>query len=465
MFQMPAKIIGLIAVCALCSPGQEPSRTEESPARGGPVPVYRVTVVEHAIDAVNYQYRSLPTKVDFRGTVLLPDARGEATVQSRRGRTEIEAKFENLKAPTRFGQEYLTYVLWALSPEGAPHNLGEVLPNASDRAKLHVTTDQQAFAMIVTAEPYSTVQQPSQVVAMENRVRPDTVGKIQPIHPRPELMRSGDYTWQVQVQPQADTNGQKVSMSRYEAVVEVYQAQNAIAMAQAANAETYAPDAFAAAQRALGEAQRLEAKKADSKLIVQNARAASQSAEDARTIAEKRKQGDQLATAERQKSQAEADARRAREEAQAARAEADRAAHEPSGGAAPAFSNVAHREASEPEWRAQLIERANGSFLAQDTPRGLVITLPDNAFDGINLLGNVSQRFAPLGSTIASEPGLRVNIQAYTDPSGSELQSWERAQAVRNILVSSGVAANQVSVRGMGAQSNRRVELVITSER
>src|SRR5579872_778032 len=298
-----------IAFCASFSFGQDAPATQDHSTRNAPVPVYRVTVVAHGIDAVNYQYRSLPTKVDFQGTVLLPNAKGEATVQSRRGHTEIEAKFENLIAPTRYGQEYLTYVLWALSPEGAPHNLGEVLPNASDRAKLHVTTDQQAFAMIVTAEPYSTVQQPSQVVALENRVRPDTVGKIQPIHPKPELMRSGDYTWQVQAQPQAAASGPKVSMSRYEAIVEVYQAQNAIAMAQAANAETYAPDAFAAAQRALGEAQRLEAKKADSKLVVQNAREASQSAEDARTIAERRKQADQLATAERQKSQAEADAR------------------------------------------------------------------------------------------------------------------------------------------------------------
>src|SRR5579872_4925032 len=229
MFRTSPKIIGLIAGCAMCIFGQESPRSQDDSPRGGPVPVYRVTVVEHAIDAVNYQYRSLPTKVDFQGTVLLPSAKGEATVQSRRGHTEIEAKFENLIAPTRYGQEYLTYVLWAISPEGAPHNLGEVLPNGSDRAKLRVTTDLQAFAMIVTAEPYSTVQQPSQVVTLENHVRPDTVGKIQPIEPKPELMRRGDYTWQVQAQPQAAASGPKVSMSRYEAIVEVYQAQNAIA--------------------------------------------------------------------------------------------------------------------------------------------------------------------------------------------------------------------------------------------
>jgi hypothetical protein len=425
--------------------GQEAPRTQDRSTTNAPVPVYRVTVVAHGIDAVNYQYGSLPTKIDFQGTVLLPNAKGEATVQSKRARTEIDAKFENLVAPTRFGREYLTYVLWAISPEGAPHNLGEVLPNASDHAKLRVTTDLQAFAMMVTAEPYSTVQQPSQVVTLENKVRPDTVGKIQPIQPNPALMRRGDYTWQIQEQAEPVSNAPKVSMGRYEALVELYQAQSAVAVAQAAGAETSASDALAAARRALSEAQRLEATKADSKLVIQNAREAAQSAEDARVIADRRKQEDQLA-------KAEADARQARAEAEAAR----------SGGVAAPSPNGANREASEPDWRSELIQRLNGSFAAQDTSRGLLIIVPDSAFDGVNLLTAISPRFAPIAAAMASRSDFHAKVQSYTDRPGGEFQAMERSQAVRNALVTQGAAPGQVSIEALGSPSTSRVELVLS---
>ncbi len=129
--------------------------------------------------------------------MLLAKAKGDAIVQSKQGRTEISARFENLSDPGRFGREYLTYVLWALTPDGRPHNLGEIVPGSGDKARLHVTTDYQAFALIVTAEPYSAVRQPSDVVVLENQVRPDTVGKIEEVDAKYELLPRGDYAWQV----------------------------------------------------------------------------------------------------------------------------------------------------------------------------------------------------------------------------------------------------------------------------
>src|SRR5580704_18740076 len=161
------------------------------------VPIYQVTVVERTVKAINYKYRSEPTMIDFRGTVLLPKAKGKALVQSKQGRTDIEVRFENLTEPQRFGVEYLTYVLWALTPDGRPHNIGEVVPGTSDKAKLRVTTDMQAFAMIVTAEPYSAVRQPSNVVVLENVVRPDTVGKIEHVDAKVELLPRGLYSYHV----------------------------------------------------------------------------------------------------------------------------------------------------------------------------------------------------------------------------------------------------------------------------
>ncbi len=128
-------------------------RTETPP---GQVPIYKVTVVARTTKAINYRHRSGATKVDFRGTALMPQARGEAKVDSKQGRIEIDAKFDRLAPATQFGPEYLTYVLWAVTPEGRATNLGEVLLKG-DGSKLDVTTDLQAFGLIVTAEPYFAV--------------------------------------------------------------------------------------------------------------------------------------------------------------------------------------------------------------------------------------------------------------------------------------------------------------------
>ena len=193
----PVVIPIFLISCALPVICQQPQ--QQTDQKSGPAPIYRVTVVERTVKAVNYQYRSDPTLIDFRGTVLLPKAKGEAIVQSKQGRTEIEAKFDSLLEPSRFGREYLTYVLWALTPDGRPHNLGEVIAGTSDKSKLGVTTDMQAFAMIVTAEPHSAVRQPSDVVVLENQVRPDTVGKIEQVEAKYELMPRGLYSWEAPV--------------------------------------------------------------------------------------------------------------------------------------------------------------------------------------------------------------------------------------------------------------------------
>jgi len=191
---------------------QAEQQTFGQPAEQKSVPIYSVNVIERTVKAVNYQYRSGPTMIDFRGTVLLPEAKGDAIVESRQGRTEIEAHLNHLLPPQRFGREYLTYVLWSISPEGRPHNLGEVVPGGSGKASVRVTTDLQAFAMIVTAEPYSAVRQPSDVVVLENQLRPDTAGSTVTVNAKYELLPRGQYTWNVNSSLSAEiANSPKVS--------------------------------------------------------------------------------------------------------------------------------------------------------------------------------------------------------------------------------------------------------------
>src|SRR5579883_958876 len=221
-------------------------------------PIYQVTVVERTVKAVNYQYRTGPTRIDFRGTVLMPMAKGDAVVESKSGRTAIEAHLSHVGPSQRYGPEYLTYVLWAITPEGHAKNLGEVVTDPSDRARLTVTTDLQAFGLIVTAEPYAAVRQPSDVVVIENEIRPDTIGNVEPIQAKTELLPRGHYTYNVPANPSAaEGSGPRVSMRQYEQMVELYQAQNAVQIARAAGAAQYAGDTLQRAEGLLTEAQNL----------------------------------------------------------------------------------------------------------------------------------------------------------------------------------------------------------------
>ena len=169
-----------LAASQIPNPTSQSARSEDS-IHHGPEPIYRVEVVQRSVEAVNYGHRTAATRVDLKGTVLAPEAHGEAKVESKRGAVEIEAKVEHLSPPTRFGNEYLTYVLWAITPEGRPTNLGELVLGPDNNGKLKVSSELQAFALIVTAEPYFAVTQPSDVVVMENLVRPDTVGKVEEV--------------------------------------------------------------------------------------------------------------------------------------------------------------------------------------------------------------------------------------------------------------------------------------------
>lgn len=196
-------------------------------------PIYRVTVVQRSTPAINYNHRSEPTKIDFKGTPLLPEAHGVATVENRRGATMVDARFNDMPPPSRFGSQYLTYVVWSISPEGRAQAIGELILNGSEKGHLVASTPMQAFALIVTAEPYYSVTQPSDAVVMENAIRPETVGDVRPVNATYELLPRKEYTYNVDAQP-AVPMGPGVSAQEYEAIVASYQAKNALQIAIAA---------------------------------------------------------------------------------------------------------------------------------------------------------------------------------------------------------------------------------------
>src|SRR5258705_67717 len=274
---------GLVASAALAQTRPGPGPQSSTPAQDGPVPVFRVTVVGHTTPAINYRPRKGDTKVDFKGTALLPFALGEAEVGGKKGYIDIEAKFDKLAAPTQFGPEYLTYVLWAITPEGRSTNLGEVQVD-DNHARVHVTTELQAFGMIVTAEPYFAVTQPSDVVVLENDVRKGTKGNIEVIVAKYDLLKRGTYLMN------QDTRQLKLKPLEPGAPLDLAEARNAVMLARFAGADRYSDDTYTKATRLLMEAEQARDRGRGGNEGMMPARQSVQTAEDARLISLQRQE-------------------------------------------------------------------------------------------------------------------------------------------------------------------------------
>jgi hypothetical protein len=292
-------LLTVFITCTLCgiAVAQEPNPTTtekwpqsqqkpQAEIQNG-VPIYRIEVVGGDIPAINYVHRSGKTEIGLAGTSLLPEAKGSATVESRRGRTVVDAKFKGLKPANSFGAEYLTYVLWAITPEGRPVNLGEVLPEGST-SEISVTTDLQSFGLIITAEPYYAVTMPSDLVILQNYVLKDkSQGVIVPINAHVMLLPRGTY---------GETSGEHTTrelITRDDAwPLELYEAINAVQIAEAEGAGKYANDTLATAKEQLRDAQDLQNHKSQRKQEISYARAAVQTAEDARIVALRNKKAE-----------------------------------------------------------------------------------------------------------------------------------------------------------------------------
>jgi outer membrane protein OmpA-like peptidoglycan-associated protein len=477
------KLLLAVAVAlSLPAVAQTNSQTKVEIEHRNSTPTFRVVVISRSVQAVNYQHRSGNSKLDFGGTALMPMANGEARVNSKRGSIEIEAEFGSLQRPTTFGNEYLTYVLWAISPEGRAVNLGEVLIGGNERSKLHVTTDLQAFALIVTAEPYYAVRQPSNVVVLENVVRDDTKGTSEAVNAKYELMERGGYI----------PTGYKFDpvVLNAKLPLEFFEARNALRIAQSEGAEQFAPDSYAHAVQLMNNADGYATNKhIDRKPLIAVSREAVQTAEDAREIAVKKEGENRLANerqnsadaqaqtqqqaddAMRQKEQAESDtakaqaaraqadsdtvnarAAKAQAESDAARARAD--ATDAQNATAKAKSDMADSQAAsatalsaaqadadqsrlaaqqaqlaaqqadtdKAAMRAKLSEQLNSILQTRDSARGLIVSMSDVLFDTgkFSLKPGAREKLAKVAGILLAYPGLNIEVGGYTDNVGGD---------------------------------------------
>jgi outer membrane protein OmpA-like peptidoglycan-associated protein len=507
------KAVCSIFACAAAALGQQPNPVQQGVHvdTTGQAPVYRVTVVARSTKAINYQHRSGPTIVDFRGTALMPEARGGATVNSKQGRIEIKLHVEKLTGANQFGPEYLTYVLWAITPEGRPKNLGEVLLGGSS-SRMAVTTDLQTFGLIVTAEPYFAVTQPSDVVVMENVVSEQTSGTIEPIDVHYELLQRGQY-----VLTAPATERQPYPMDR-KVPLELYEARNAVRIARWTGARQYAAESLHKAEISLQNAEDELLGKVGKKTVAQNSRDAAQMAEDARLIAVRRIEDERLSneraaaaareeSARAQASQAQAEraaAERAKAEAENAKAVAETAAEranqektqaEEARVAAQVQQQTAESEAEKArhaaaqaeqektQLREQLRQQLNTILETRETARGLIVNMSDVLFDTgkYTLKPGAREKLAKIAGIILSHPGLRLAVEGHTDSIGgddlNQRLSEQRANSVRDYLVAQSVSSDSITASGfgksrpvasndtlIGRQLNRRVELVVSGD-
>ncbi len=330
---------------------------------------YNVTVVSRTTRAVKYEHRHGSTKIDFEGTALMPGASGEAKVESKSGAMKIEAEFKGLDKPTSFGTEYLTYVMWAISPEGRSVNLGEVLVSDDHRSKLDVTTDLQAFALIVTAEPYYAVHRPSNVVIAENAIRPDTVGTSEAVDAKYELIDRGGYI------PTGYHFDPVVLNSKLP--LEFFEARNAVRIAKSAGAESYAASSYEKAAGQMKQADDLATRKhVNRKALISISREVVQTADDSREIAVKRIDADRLDADKNREAAKLADAQatsksemQARMEAEAATADANRRREDADKAAAEAQRLQQNAQADSIENRAVAIDANQATAEAQQAQR------------------------------------------------------------------------------------------------
>ena len=465
-------------------------------------PTFRVTVVSRSVKAVNYKHRDGATKVDFAGTALMPDANGQAKVESKKGYIEIEVEFGNLQKPTTFGNEYLTYILWAISPEGRAVNLGEVLVGDNSRSKLDVTTDLQAFALVVTAEPYYAVRQPSNVVVIENVIRADTKGSTEVVDAKYELMERGGYI----------PTGYKFDpvVLNTKLPLEFFEARNALRIAQSEGAETYARDSYQHAVQLMNTVDGYATRKnIERKPLIAVAREAVQTAEDARAIAvtkmdeerladERRAAADAQAQSQAQadnatlqkeqaqsdqaraefaKAQAQSDAAKARDDAAdaqsaAAKARADMANSQAASAnaisaaqadadqsrlaAQQAQNSAQQAEADKAAMRTKLTDQLNSILQTRDSARGLIVSMSDVLFDTgkYSLKPGAREKLAKVAGILLAYPGLNIAVGGYTDNVGGDAMnqklSENRAGSVRDYLVQQGVLTDSVTASGFG---------------
>ncbi|HTC40005.1 MAG TPA: OmpA family protein [Candidatus Acidoferrales bacterium] len=488
--KMMLVLLCMVLIAGVCSAQTQQAEPAEPSAN----------VISGTVAAIGYPVGGGGTKVTMVATQAASQASGEARVEAKKSGTEVSLKVAGMPQPTVLGAEFLTYVLWTVTPDGTTTNLGEIPIDKTGQGKLDVTAQSQTFALIVTAEPYYAVHIPSELVVLVNETRKNTKGKIYPDNSY-KLMRRSEYT--KQGNPLALTPDLK------KIPLDIYEARNAVEIAKSRGAEQYAPEVFSKATSSLQMAENALAQNSSKNQLISAARQTIQFAEDARSLAVRRETAQRIqqekeaaAAAAAAKAKAAADAQAAEEArrqaeltaakeaqmkaeaaAQAAQAASQAAAQQAAlqAKAQAARDEAARAQAATEALRAELLRQLNDVLQTTDSPRGLVVNMADVLFEtGKYALSSDAQlKLAKLSGIIQAHPGLNLAIEGYTDTTGTAefnlTLSQQRADTVRTFLIAQGLSPDTITAKGLGESNpiadnstaagrklNRRVEIIVS---
>ncbi len=496
-----------VLLCAAVGLAAQPQSGATAPTASSASVAAKPAHVSRTTKAVHYRQGG-SVKAAFQATELLAGASGEAKVEAKKTNVTIDAKFQGMEEATKFGLEYLTYVLWVVSPEGRAVNLGELTLDKSN-AHLKASTDMQTFGLIVTAEPYFAVNQPGNVVVLESVV-PENIAQGEEITAKYELLGRGTYS----------ASNEKIQNAIFgidrTTPMELFEARNAVRIAHIAAGEKYAASILSTADQQLIQAETAYRQKQGKAAVESAARETTQTAEEARVMAVKQRAEDEAqaqaaadkkaaedreakaradaeaegkrradaeaaqkqaeaakAEAEKMKAEAEqatAEAQRQKEEAERAKAEAVAqqqalAAETAKAQQAAAQSEQLRQQADQmrqqaekekQELRARLLQQLNTILSTRDTARGLIANMSDVLFKtaSFELLPGARERLAKVSGIVLAYPSLHLQIEGHTDSVGGDEYnqnlSEKRAGAVRDYLVQQGITANSIDARGFG---------------
>jgi len=347
-------IFSILLLSAFCSvivaaqDNQAPANNNSGVSTAG------VNLIARTTQAVDYR-RGATTGVDFKGTGLMPEVTGKAKIISKKGLMDVHVDLEKLKPTKNVDVAYLTYVLWAISPEGNAKNIGELIEK-DGHASLHTTTQLQAFALVITAEPDFAVSQPSELVVAESWIRPTTEGRPESVDVHYQVFPRSYYVSQV------GTVQNDVYAGANNVPLDLLEARNAVRIARDAHAEQYAPDILKHAEMLLNEAEDYYRGHQNKKTIGTVAREAAQTAEEARVTAvrageqarldrERQENRERAEQAEKQADQAQRQADQANQQASQAQEQAQTEAQQRA--AAEQQSQQAAQEAEQARQQAQ----------------------------------------------------------------------------------------------------------------
>jgi|KBSSwiStaDraftv2_1062776.scaffolds.fasta_scaffold01907_3 outer membrane protein OmpA-like peptidoglycan-associated protein len=418
-------------------------------------------------------------KIDlaFTGSSAAPaKAKLKGSVEYEQGQGTVEVSYSGMQPAVLFGGDIASYVVWAVSRNAAPENLGELIvekKNASGSGTYR--TGKKDFGIMITAEPYYLVSRPCDVVVFTST--PADTKKV-----------TGQSFIFQDFRPGPKAGVDSISSLTYEdkTPVPVKQAESALALIDRLKAGDVNPEAVKTATMALGEAQASARAGGSAKSISDAARRSiSSSAEALRAWGQARDA--QAASAAAAKQAAEKNALEAK--AAAAQAESAKTAEALTATEAQAASLTQQRDALARERAAIAKERdalkaklqgALGQVAdTRDTARGTVTSLSGVLFDTgkATLKPEAKITLAKLAGVMLVFGKTTMQVEGYTDNTGSEATnlklSDDRAKAVREFLESQGITSNRLTSTGKGPadpvapndtpegrSKNRRVEIV-----